>query len=339
MVMLNELKQAAEYVVSINKQRAEKAKVLRESNAVFKEALEKQIAIPVEKTEINMAVAANDGGLLAKELHGVDILLGRAVAVKFVYEKNKLVSVEYHPTSFPKIEYDVKSGLDEREVVWHKNLFRLKLEIKNAISAIEKFSPEIFLLDGSLTPLLSDRPSEDSQLGEDYKEVVLLYKKLYSLSQSKNVAIAGMIKDSRGKRFMEIINGVVDENCSDSVFLHYLLNEGERTFVFNYREENTIIKDLFPWGRKVNIFYLKPSKNDRPLRIEFLPSKYSFSEFASILYTLSSISSTYAYPAILIEADMRAALNPEEMERAEKMFSFYSGGSILPLRRNSRPFR
>jgi len=337
--MLNELKQAAEYVVSLNRQRAEKAMALRESGEVFKEALEKEIAIPVEKAEINMTIAANDGGLLSKELHGADILLGRAVAVKFVYKKNKLISSEYFPSAFPKIEYDVKSGLDEREVLWHKSLFRLKLEIENAISAIEKFSPELFLLDGSLVPLLSDRPSEDSQLAEDYKEVVLLYKKLYSLSQSKNVAIAGVIKDSRGKRFMEIVKDKVDENCSDSVFLHHLLNEGERTFVFNYREENTIIRDLSPWGKKVNIFYLKPSKNDRPLRIEFLPSKYSFSEFASILYTLSSISSSYAYPAILIEADMRAALNPEEMDSAEKMFSFYSGGGILPLRRNSRPFR
>lgn len=337
--MLNELKQAAEYVVSINRQRAEKAKILRESNVVFKEALEKNIAIPVKKTEINLQIAANDAGLLSKELHGVDILLGRAVAVKFYYEKNKLISVEYHPASFPKIEYDVKTGLDEREVLWHKSLFRLKLEIRNAISAIEKFLPQIFLLDGSITPLLSDRPSEDSQLGEDYKEVVSLYKKLYSLCERKNIALAGVIKDSRGKRFIEIVKGKIEENCADSVFLHYLLNEGERTFVFNYREENTIIRDLSPWGRKVNIFYLKPSKNDRPLRIEFLPSKYSFSEFASILYTLSSISSSYAYPAILIEADMRAALNPEEMESAEKMFSLYSGGSILPLRRNSRPFR
>ncbi len=337
--MLNELKQAAEYVVSVNQQRAEKARALRESGAVFKEALERETVLPVEKTEINMAIGANDAGLLSKELHGVDILLGRAVAVKFVYAKNKLISSEYFPSVSPKIEYDVKSGLDEREVLWHKSLFRLKLEIKNAISAVEKFSPELFLLDGSLTPLLSDRPSEDSQLGEDYKEVVSLYKELYSLSEKKGVALAGVIKDSRGKRFMEIVKGKVDENCSDSVFLHYLLNAGERTFVLNYREENTIIKDLSPWGRRVSIFYIKPSKNDRPLRIEFLPSKFSFNELASVLYTLSSISSSYAYPAILIEADMRAALNPEEMESAEKMFSFYSGGTVLPLRRNSRPFR
>ncbi|MEM4335956.1 MAG: DNA double-strand break repair nuclease NurA [Candidatus Anstonellales archaeon] len=337
--MLNELKKAAEYVVSINKERAEKAKILRESSAVFKEALEKEIAIPVEKTEINLTIGANDAGLLSKELHGVDILLGRAVAVKFVYEKTKLCTVDYFPSPSSKIEYDVKTGLDEREVVWHKNLFRLNLEIKNAINAIKNFSPEIFLLDGSLTPLLSDRPSEDSQLHEEYGKVVSLYKELYSLCEKKGVAIAGVIKDSRGKRFMEIVKNKIDENCSDSVFLHFLLNEGERTFVFNYREENTIIKDLYPWGKRINIFYLKPSKNDRPLRIEFLPSKYSFNEFASILYTLSSLSPSYAYPAILIEADMRAALNPEEMESAEKIFSFYSGGTVLPLRRHSRPFR
>lgn len=337
--MLNELRQAAEYVISINRQRAEKARIIRESNAIFKEALERDIAIPVEKIDINMEIAANDAGLLSRELHGADILLGRAVAVKFSYEKNKLTSVEYYPSSFSKVEYDVKTGLDEREILWHKNLFRLRLEIENGIGAVEKFSPELFLMDGSLTPLLSDRPSEDSQLYEDYNLVVSIYKELFSLCERKGVALAGVIKDSRGKRFMEIIKSRVDENCADSIFLHYLLKEGERTFVFNYREENTIIRDLSPWGRKVNILYLKPSKNDRPLRVEFLPSKFSFSEFASILHTLSSISSSYAYPAILIEADMRAALNPEEMESAEKMFSFYSGGTVLPLRRNSRPFR
>ena len=58
---------------------------------------------------------------------------------------------------------------------------------------------------------------------------------------------------------------------------------------------------------------------------------------ASLLFSLSAISENFAYPAVLIEADMCAALDPREIEPLEN--SLHSLAGIRPLRRNQRPFR
>ncbi|MEM4272564.1 MAG: hypothetical protein QXH30_03150, partial [Candidatus Bilamarchaeaceae archaeon] len=85
--------------------------------------------------------------------------------------------------------------------------------------------------------------------------------------------------------------------------------------------------------------YSKPVRGDRPIRIEFLNGQRPFGEVAEFISALSSINRSYAYPAILIDADLRAALYPEELERAVKSLSLFAGPSLLNLRRNSRPFR
>jgi hypothetical protein len=88
-----------------------------------------------------------------------------------------------------------------------------------------------------------------------------------------------------------------------------------------------VLKDL---EAEIYFFYMRPLGDDTPIRVEFLTKE--FDRVATIVQSLSKISRSYAYPAVLIEADLRAALNPIEMEKLDKL-------NLRPLRRNSRPFR
>ena len=217
-----------------------------------------------------------------------------------------------------------------------------------AISAIENFSPSILLLDGSILPLAKDRPSNDSAVFQEYNELIMLYKKLYNLCKEKNILLIGIIKDSRGRRFVDVINNI---NCNDSAFLDHLLNKGERTSVMRYAHAGQpILKDLEEFANNIYVSYMKVSDNDLPLRIEFLEFSGNsrdvaeghtdlnfdniFDNSISAAYSLSAISDNYAYPAILTEVDLCAALDGYELERLK-----HSLVDFKPMRRNSRPFR
>jgi hypothetical protein len=158
-----------------------------------------------------------------------------------------------------------------------------------------------------------------------------------------------VIKDSRSKRFIEIVSKRFQGepgflHTSDTNFLHFLLEAGERTCAFPYSSspaKHQVLKDLGKWAEKILSFYLKPVEGDRPLRVEFLSGQKPFSEIAQLIYSISCLNKSYAYPAVLIEADLRAALGSEELERAYASLFAKIGrtSAILRLRRNSRPFR
>ncbi len=128
------------------------------------------------------------------------------------------------------------------------------------------------------------------------------------------------------------VTGLVDVEVASEG--HHLLQPGERTASMPYHEEKPN-KDLAPLSSGISVFYLKPSKNDLPLRIETLDPDVDHA--ASVILALSAISDSYAYPAILVEADMCAAMDGREMESIEASLISFSG--MKPLRRNSRPFR
>ncbi len=338
--MLEKLKAAAEHIRAMESTLREKAGQLRCSNHVFRDALEKDLVLPISETKVNGLIAAIDGGLLAQEMHGTDLVIARAVAAVFEYNGSSLSSHEYLPNAFPEADYEIKIGLDEREVMAFRSLFRLKKEIECAIDVLGAKSPKYLMLDGSLLPLTADKPPDDSDIAYDYQNVVRLYKKLFAIAKEKDCTLLGVIKDSRSKRFVDIAKAAIDVHSSDSVFLNHLLKEGERTFAFRYTSDvkrHPITRDFGNDAESINAMYLKPVDGDRPLRVEFISS--NFSEVASLIYSLSKINRTYAYPAILIEADLRAALDPLELERAQKSLAMHTGMGILPLRRNSRPFR
>jgi len=271
----------------------------------------------VEKPDLNLSVCAVDGGLLAHRMHGVDITVARAAGVHFAYENSKIKKFDHHPSKVPKSSVELMSALDEHEANVFRSLVRLKHEIKCANELATKYSPDILLLDGSLLPVPSDIPAKESKLYPLYQQVLSQYEKLYS----SKCLFAGVIKDSRARRF--------SDKCSDSVLCDHLLKPGERTVEMDYSVSPK--KDL---EKKIKFFYIKPSKSDIPLRIEVLGD---VNEAAKIIYSLSAISDHFAYPAILIEADMCAALDPAHIESIEA--SLQSKAGLSPLRRNFRPFR
>jgi hypothetical protein len=339
--MLDKLRAAAEHMDGIHKKIRESAASVRSSNAIFPEALERQLLLPVAAAPVNGSVCAIDGGLLSQELHGIDLVIGKAVAVVMNYQDGKLISTTYSPSAFPEPTYEVRLGLDEREIQIARTLFRLDLEISCAIEAVEKHKPKILLLDGSIVPLATDRPAEDSETYQQYSSLISKYNKLYSLCSSTNTLPIGITKDSRGRRFMDVVRKEVDQRWSDSVFLSSMLKGGERTFAMRYSsspQKHAVLKDLGGAADKISLFYIKCFDNERPLRVEFLEGQATYSEIAASVHSLAAINSSYAYPAALIEADLRAAMDPIEMERAQRSLQSLSG-SFEPLRRNSRPFR
>ncbi|MFH1520904.1 MAG: DNA double-strand break repair nuclease NurA [Candidatus Micrarchaeota archaeon] len=278
------------------------------------------LVYPVNTTKIDLSVCAVDGGLLAHRMHGADIVVVRAVGVNFIYSNSTLKSCSYWPEKNPKSEIFMKSSLDEHEALVFRSLIRLKEELQCAISCLEKFSPQVLLMDGSLLPLPSDRPPEESELNVVYTEVLTLYTKLYDLSKG-NCMLIGVIKDSRSKKLTKEFG----LNCSDGIFCNFLLGELERTNTMPYSDKE----------RDISVFYVKPSKFDLPLRIETTSTEID--TVASIICSLSAFSENFAYPAVLIEADMCAVMDPKELEPIEDSLNSLSG--MKPLRRNTRPFR
>jgi hypothetical protein len=274
------------------------------------------------KEPLNLSVCAVDGGLLYHRMHGLDIAVSRAVAVNFKYQNGKPAGHEYHPSRSPEPSVEIKTSLDEHEANLFRSLVRLKNEIHCANEAVEKFKPDLLLLDGSLLPVPSDIPAKNSQLRPMYDSLLETYVKLYS----RDCLFCGVIKDSRARR--------LSPDCSDSVLCSYLLSEGERTRELSYFDKPPPDKDLGIIGADVRVTYLKPSENDIPLRIEILGD---VEKISSYVLGLSAISRHFAYPAALVEADMCAALDPVEIESIERQLHTKAG--IMPLRRSSRPFR
>ena len=187
-----------------------------------------------------------------------------------------------------------------------------------------------------------NKPNEKSILFPKYLKIILKYKELYKLCSEKKCMLLGVIKDSRGKRMVNCLDKKL--NTSDSIFLNYVLKERERTIAIPLSdsvEKHTILKDLKEWSNVLGLFYIKSVKNDYPIRIEFLKTKENdIDKIASLIYTLSAINSRYAYPSVLIEVDLRAMLNPIELDRIKRKLNIlYPTGAFSVLRRNSRPFR
>lgn len=284
----------------------------------------------MKKVPLNLSICAVDGGLLSQRMHGADIVVARAVGVNFIYDNSKLKSFSHYPQKSPETEVEIKNSLDEHESNVFRSIIRLHHELKCAIDTVEKFSPLLLLIDGSLLPLPSDRPSDVSPLHTVYLEVLSLFNKLQETCRAKQCTLCGVIKDSRSHRLATNLGF----SCSDSLLCSFLLEEGERSSAMPYSDGNQN-KDISKLAEKISVFYMKPSKNDLPLRIESLDT--DIDKLASIIYSLSAISDNFAYPAILIEADMCAALDGQEMETIEATLFSISG--MKPLRRNSRPFR
>jgi len=351
----------AKRIVEIEEQRKRIGDILRQMNesklSIDEQILEEKIILPVEKTSLeDMIIAGVDGGLVKHSLHGIDIMLLKAVGVLFSYKNNKLDNVDYYPEALtspePRVVFDPFSDL---EFEMNSNMERQSVEVRIAREVIEKFKPDILFLDGSIVPHYTERPSKNSLLFPIYQRMIESYIKLFEAVKKNNVLFAGVIEDSRGTRFCELLNEkffskiptdakFLLNKTKDTNLLTYALKLQERSFVFNYSSDPTkhpVLKEFGSDAKQIFTFYLKTAEFDRPIRIDFLGNKGidAASKLSSVLLSLSGHSS-YGMPSVLIEADQRAKLGEEDVELF--YFDLINKAGNLPglmnLRRNQRPF-
>ncbi len=365
--MKNFISAVDELVEKISKNEKDMKEILKiikgigiSSDEIKKEGIiENSITVPVDEQEINkMTIAAVDGGLIAKNFHGIDLVLLRAVGVVFSYNNGKLESYKYHPSSIvdpvPKIYYE---PLYETEFETNSNIERQREEVTRAKEVVEKFKPDIMFMHGSIVPQYTTVPSNDSPLYDNFKSMINSYLELFESCIKNRVILAGIIEDSRGSRFCSIINNLMSakikdekiekllKETKDTVILNYLLKFKERTLVFSYSsqpQKNPLLKHLDNHARNLHSFYIKNSELDRPIRVDYLSlgnPRETAEKISSMLVALSK-NSMYAIPPMIIEADHRAKLNEDEFDLFySSLLRKLGNTSILnDLRRMQRPF-
>jgi hypothetical protein len=353
-LMENFVKQIEE----MENQRKKLSQVLRKIEKI-EFGQEDKIISKVEKDELKeVKIAGIDGGLAKESFHGIDLILLKAIAVIFDFKEGKLKEVIYYPEPLPSpVPNIVFDPFSELEFELNSNMQRQMIEVETAIETIKKFKPDLLLLDGSVVPHYVQRPESSSLLFQIYQQMIEAYKKLFLAAEENQTILAGVIEDSRGTRFCEILNQslanlpeireakVLLEKTKDTNLLTYALNYGERTFAFPYSsepEKHPVLKEFGETGKKIYSFYLKAAEFDRPIRVDFLASseaKEIASKISSLLLAICN-SSTYAFPSVLIEADLRARLSEREIEEFGLDLKSRLGNlaSMLDLRRKGRPF-
>ena len=323
------------------------------------ELLEERLIQPVEKQALGCRIAGTDSGFVGKDLLALDLVLIRAVGAVFDYKQGKLSKADYFPSfyAFPEPRLSNYS-LEVDEFQCSKNIQRLIKEVETAKHLIEEHSPKYCFLDGSIIPQYADKPRKDSQIKSAYHQMLSQFQGLYETAEQKGCELVACVEDSRGSRFRQILQeqllankpGLSEQlnNCYDAILLDYLLCPGERSLAFSYTtkiNEHPILMDFDEkWSNSIRAFYIKPVEFDRPLRVEFLHANGESisghaSQIASIVFSQSCMHREYAYPNILMEADLHARLTPQEIEIVyDKILNKLGKGFKLRLRRDYRPF-
>lgn len=310
----------------------------------------------------DLVVAGVDGGLLEQQLHGLDLILVRALAAIFHYRDAILVEAEYNPTEVPPPKLiDVAESLDAWEFQLLAGMERQLAEIELAADVAERSGARMIILDGSIVPQYVERFPRSPLLLERYQRLIKAYTRLYQTCVKSDSFLVGAVKDSRGGRFIDILKhgllhvfgelgleqrdlAILDKS-RDTVLLDHLLMVGERTSAFTYAEKpaSYVLRDLGAWAAKVYAFYIKTVPFDRPLRVEFLDTLESAAEtansVASLVYALSSHHDSFGLPSVIIEADACARLAEEDLCVVRDSISDrLEPSSLLDLRRSRRPF-
>lgn len=308
-------------------------------------------------------VAAVDGGLGKKSLHGFDFMISKAVGVCFSYLEGKIENVNYYPSRFPTASPEIAEALSEIEWAHAVSLFRQNIEVQTARKSIETFSPDIILMDGLFIPYYADKPSRKSSIYTKYENLVTELKGLYEDILKGKTQLVGVIEDSRSSAFCNLIKESILskvehpavpelmrilDKTRDTNLLFMILDKSERTMLFRYSkdpEEHPILSEFDEIASSIYSFYIKTAKWDRPIRVDFLcasgrdPEQIADS-ISSVILSISGQHSGYGIPAPLIEADNIAKITENELD------SFYSHvisltgnvSGIMKLRREQRPF-
>lgn len=316
----------------------------------------------------DVTVSGVDGGVLNKPMHGLDLILVRAVATIFHYEDGSLQNADYHPSEMPAPQLvNIHEPLNSRELDVLVGLKRQITEINRAREVVETEDIDAILLDGSVVPQYTNHTSGE-RTEKLYERLIDSYKKLYRRCLDSEVLLLGAVEDSRSTRLGKIFrkniipdlvesSSLDDEEAKcleenediiltsrDTAFLDHILDPGDRTFTFSYSEApSSLLENLGDWRKKIYAFYIKPVPYDRPVRIEFLANREetlsTVQEAASLVESLSAGHDGCALPSVLIEADARAALAEEEISiLRDNIADRLEPSTMLDLRRERRPF-
>jgi hypothetical protein len=332
------------------------------SLAGVEDLVEKSLVREVKRDPLSdLKVCGVDGGLLDQQLHGLDLILIRAVAVIFHYRRALLNGAEYLPSEFPPLRMvDVAEPLDAWEFQLLAGMERQLAELEVATEAAERDGIGAILLDGSIVPQYVERFPRSPVLVERYQKLIQAYTKLYQTCARSGVLLCGAVKDSRGARFVEILKrelrdkfglSLEKEDFSvlnrsrDTVLLNHLLQVGQRTSAFTYAEKpaSYVLSDLGPWAPKICAFYIKTVPFDRPLRVEFLDqgedTAATADRVASLIFALSSHHDGFGLPSVIVEADACVRLAEEDLCLVRDSISDRLEPSLfLELRREKKPF-
>jgi len=347
-----EIRKLAERVSETESKRKRFAGFLRDINP------ETGIITKLEPDPLDdVKIVGIDGGISKKSLHGFDFMLVRAAGAFFHYRNGGLHNVDYFPSKLPMPKPFIMEALSDLDWAHSAAIERQDMEIMTAIKCIDKFQPDILLLDGSVVPHYSERPAKSSAVYARYSEMLDNYNRLYSKATKTGTILAGVIEDSRGMMFCNMIksdvlskveHSVVTElihildKTRDTNMLFWALERGERSLVFPYSsrpEEHPVLKEMPAFMDKIHSFYLKTAEHDRPVRVD-VTDKDQIDKLASILLSISGQHSGYGIPVPLIEADNIVKLSDNEMDFVYSQIMGYVGNlpGAMKLRREQRPF-
>ncbi len=287
---------------------------------------------------------AVDGGLLSEEYQGFELVLVRAVGVRYHYENGALASVDYFPSALPDpklFQYDIP--VEEENVGPLRSLTRLIVEIGTALEFAKSMDLDYLFLDGSILPQLVDKPRGGSkELKDLYKRVIETYRKLYHTCKERGIVLAGVVKDSKGDRVATYLG---EGRMRDPVWLKYAMHLGEMTEPIPYADnpgDQATLKDIGEdLASRVWIFYLKASDYDLPFRVEFYSDSPDLGEeLASLLLPLSAANRLFTIPPFLLEADIRARLAQRSMAYIREFLEKRLGieYNLFRMRGSNKPF-
>jgi hypothetical protein len=354
--------------------RAERYKIdlQRDLPLAQRHLIDNHLARQVKPTNLNgLRVCGVDGGLLKKTLRGVELVITRANATIFEYTPSNRVSAIYFPekTTLPTVKAEL-TPISQREAEINASLERLKGELELAIQVQDHHPAELLLLDGSLSPHLNDRPSQQSVFSKKYRETLELFEKLYTKTQETGTLLAGVVKDSRSQRFTRILGEILPHLITrypelkpmleldyrsvlqfsyDSDFFFRILNVGERSPIIRLNDlniENQLDEDeLNNHENGLVCFYMRTAKYDYPLRVEVFTGSYDpmriIEKVGAMLFPMSSDNEEFALPAVLIDADSQARLIERDLDFLLNQLVNRIGypQSLLKLRRERMPFQ
>ena len=276
----------------------------------------------------------------------------------------------------------IQTPLSGRGLEFRSSIERASLEVQLATEILEKCNPvEMMILDGSICIEPLDMFFADkSEIEPQYRSLLEDYAKLYQICQDHNVLLVGCVKDSRSARLTQILGEVLPMLIKRNPRLRQLTTMNYRQFLKLFRDVDLFSRILLPGERSVAFrsspieqeprlseskttvktflnemvpidfyaFYLRPVQFDAPMRVEFF-AKDTGEEvtkkadlIARMLLPMSSQHDGFAAPVPQIEADMRARIDPTELdffinELVREIGLDYSL-KFLKKRRDRRPF-